>query len=57
VDLAAAIIDGHDGWLRKYDAAAADVDERIGCAEVDGDVGCAKARDGIEETDDRLLSV
>jgi hypothetical protein len=51
------MIDGHDGWLRKYDAAAADVDERIGCAEVDGDVGCAKARDGIEETDDRLLSV
>ena len=37
-DAAGVLVDGHDAGLVQHDAAAADVDERVGGAEVDGHV-------------------
>jgi len=51
------MVDGDHRRLGEHDAAAADVDERVGCAQVDGDVARAEAREKVEETDDLLLSV
>jgi hypothetical protein len=51
------MIDGHDGRLGEHDTAAADIDERVGCAQVDGDIARAEAREEVEETDELLLSV
>ncbi len=57
VDFSGTMVDGDHGRLGEHDAAAADVDEGVGCAEVDGNVTRAKAGEVIEETDDLLLSV
>ena len=57
MDLAGAMVDGHDGRLGEHDAAAADIDEGVGRAQVDGDVVGAETREEVEETDELLLSV
>ena len=57
VDLAGALVDGDHRRLGEHDAAAADVDERVGGAEVDGHVTAAEPSDGSEEADDEHLSV
>ena len=57
VDFACALVDGHDRRLGQHDAAAANVDERVGGTEVDGDVTRAETWEEVEETDDLLLSV
>ena len=43
VDLAGAVVDSDHGRLGEHDAAAADVDESVGCAQVDGHVVRAEA--------------
>ena len=48
VDVARALVDRDDGRLGEHDAAAADVDERVGGAEVDGHVAAAESGEGVE---------
>ena len=50
VHLAGALVDRDHGRLGEHDAAAADVDERVGGPEVDGHVAAAEAGQVIEET-------
>jgi len=51
------MVDSDDGRLGEHDAAAANVDQRVGGAQIDGDVARAEAWKKVEETDDGLLSV
>ena len=48
VHVAGALIDRDDRRLGEHDAAAADVDERVGGAEIDGHVTAAEAGEGVE---------
>jgi hypothetical protein len=51
------MVDSDHGRLGEHDAAAANVDEGVGCTKVDGNVARAEAREEVEETDDLLLSI
>ena len=51
VDLARALVDGDHRGLGEDDAAAADVDERVGRAEIDGHVASAEAGQVAPEPD------
>ena len=50
VYLARALVDRDHGRLREHDAAAANVDERVGGAEVDGHVTAAEAGERAHPT-------
>ena len=57
VDLAGARVDRDDARLGEHDAAAADVDERVGGAEVDGHVAAAEAGQVGEDAHSEFGSV
>ena len=50
VDLTGPRVDRDDARLRQHDAAAADVDERVGRAEIDRHVAAAEAGQVREKT-------
>src|SRR5439155_1069775 len=57
VHLARPRVDRDNGRLGEHDAAAADVDQRVGSPEVHGHVAAAEARERVEEGHDGAPSL